>query len=107
MPCLDGRSFPSVLREVFACYESCVHGKDAALPLPARIATTSSGCAIRSRGRQALLATALAGFRAPTPLVVARERDAAPSRDPIAEPMKSVCRLRLPPPCKCERVRRP
>src|SRR3954467_11850274 len=29
---LDGRSFPVVLREVFAIYESCLHGKDVALP---------------------------------------------------------------------------
>jgi amino acid adenylation domain-containing protein/non-ribosomal peptide synthase protein (TIGR01720 family) len=80
---LDGRSFPVVLREVFACYESCVHGKDAALP-PARpyrdyidwLRTFDHNAAKTYWQRM------LAGFRAPTPLVVARERESEQGTGP-------------------------
>ena len=90
---LDGRSFPVVLREVFACYESCVHGKDAALP-PARPyrdyidwLRTFDHEAAKPYWQQIL-----AGFRAPTPLVVARERDTAQG----AGPDRGAHEIRLP-----------
>jgi amino acid adenylation domain-containing protein/non-ribosomal peptide synthase protein (TIGR01720 family) len=90
---LDGRSFPVVLREVFAIYESCLHGKDVALS-PARpyrdyidwLRTFDHDAAKPYWQR------ILAGFRAPTPLVGARERDTAQG----AGPDRGAHEIRLP-----------
>ncbi|HKF97326.1 MAG TPA: amino acid adenylation domain-containing protein, partial [Steroidobacteraceae bacterium] len=74
---LDGRSFPLVLREVFAFHEAFSRGGDADLPLPRPYRDHIEW--LRKLDHDSVKPyweSALAGFRAPTPLVVARDREA-------------------------------
>ncbi|MGH6884561.1 MAG: MupA/Atu3671 family FMN-dependent luciferase-like monooxygenase, partial [Geminicoccales bacterium] len=73
---IDGRSFPLVLREVFAIYEAYSRGGDAELPLPRPYRDHIEWLRKLDFDRaEAYWQDALAGFRAPTPLVVARDRE--------------------------------
>ena len=73
---LDGRSFALVLHEVFALYEAHAHGREADLPSPRpyRDYIQWLGNLDHDRAKE-YWQRALAGFRAPTPLVVGRDRE--------------------------------
>ena len=75
---LDGRARLLLLREVFAFYEAFMQRGDAALPVPrpyrAYIEWLRS---LDHRAAKPYWQRALAGFRAPTPLFVARDRESA------------------------------
>ena len=74
---LDGRSCLLVLREVFAFHEAFSRGGDADLPLPRPYRDYIEW--LRKLDHDAAKPywqDALSGFRAPTPLVVARDREA-------------------------------
>jgi amino acid adenylation domain-containing protein len=74
---LDGRSFPLVLREVFVFYEAFSRGEDADLPLPRPYRDYIEWLRkLDMDSAKAYWRDALAGFRAPTPLVVTRDRQA-------------------------------
>jgi amino acid adenylation domain-containing protein/non-ribosomal peptide synthase protein (TIGR01720 family) len=73
---LDGRSFPIVLREVFACYESCLHDRTATLqPVRPYREYIDWLRTIDHEAAKPFWQRMLAGFRAPTPMIIARERD--------------------------------
>src|SRR6267143_3266902 len=72
---IDGRSFPLVLREVFAFYEAFSRGADLDLPLPRPYRDHIEWLRkLDMDSSKGYWQDALAGFRAPTPLVVTRDR---------------------------------
>ncbi|MGQ0752218.1 MAG: amino acid adenylation domain-containing protein [Betaproteobacteria bacterium] len=73
---LDGRSFALVLQEVFAIYEAQARHLEPALPptRPFRAYIDWLKSLDHDRSRE-YWRQALAGFRAPTPLVIARDRE--------------------------------
>ncbi|MGQ0524433.1 MAG: amino acid adenylation domain-containing protein [Betaproteobacteria bacterium] len=73
---LDGRSFALVLHEVFAMYEAYAEDREASLsdPRPFREYIEWLRALDHDSARQ-YWQQALAGFRAPTPLVIARDRE--------------------------------
>jgi Condensation domain len=74
---LDGRSFSLVLREVFAFHEAFSRGGDADVPLPRPYRDHIEWLRKVDFDRaKAYWQDALAGFRAPTPLGVALDREA-------------------------------
>src|SRR5439155_1657131 len=74
---LDGRSYPLVLREVFAFYEASLHGKDVDIPLPRPYRDHIEWLRKLDCGTaKSYWQSVLSGFRAPTPLVVALDREA-------------------------------
>ena len=73
---LDGRSFSLVLREAFALYEMPVHATAGDLPDPRPYRQYIEWLrGIDHEKAREYWQRTLAGFRAPTPLVVARERE--------------------------------
>ena len=89
---LDGRSFPLVLREVFAFYEAFARGEDADLPLarPYRDYIEWLRRLDHDSARPYWQA-ALGGFAEPTPLVVARDREA----ERLTGGDRGACAIRL------------
>lgn len=74
---LDGRSRLLVLREVFSFYEAFSGGADADFPLPRPYRDYIEWLRkVDYDSAKAYWQGALSGFRAPTPLVVARDREA-------------------------------
>ena len=74
---LDGRSYPLVLREVFAFYEAFSRGEDADLPLPRPYRDHIEWLRKLDHGAaKSYWQSVLSGFRAPTPLGVALDREA-------------------------------
>ncbi|HOR01271.1 MAG TPA: amino acid adenylation domain-containing protein [Anaerolineae bacterium] len=70
---LDGWSLPLLLREVFAFYEARRQGRELDLPLPRPYADYIAWLKARDGAQaEAYWRSALAGMRAPTPLVVER-----------------------------------
>jgi amino acid adenylation domain-containing protein len=74
---LDGRSFPIVLREVFAFYEAIRDGRDLVLPSPRPYRDYIAWLRGQDLGRaESFWRAALKGFSAPTPLTVPRASEA-------------------------------
>ena len=74
---LDGRSYPLVLREIFAFYEAFSRGDDADLPLPRPYREHIEWLRKLDLGAaKSYWQGVLSGFRAPTPLVVELDREA-------------------------------
>ncbi|HEX6003661.1 MAG TPA: amino acid adenylation domain-containing protein, partial [Burkholderiales bacterium] len=77
---LDGRSFVTVLHEVFTLYEAALRGETAVLPAPHPYREYIDWLqGIDHDSAREHWCAALAGFRAPTPLVVARHGEALPA----------------------------
>jgi natural product biosynthesis luciferase-like monooxygenase protein/amino acid adenylation domain-containing protein len=75
---MDGRSRVLLWREVFACYEAFAAGRDVALPQPRAFRDYIDGLGrLDHQAARAHWQRALAGFRAPTPLVVSRQLTAS------------------------------
>jgi amino acid adenylation domain-containing protein/non-ribosomal peptide synthase protein (TIGR01720 family) len=90
---LDGRSRLLVLREVFAFYEAYARGGDADLPLPRPYRDYIEWLPkLDYDSAKVYWQGALAGFRAPTPLMVARDREA----EQVAGGVCGVHEIRLP-----------
>src|SRR5688572_15639894 len=71
---MDGRSRVLLWREVFACYEAFAAGHDVALPQPRPFRDYIDWLGrLDPHAARAHWQRALAGFRAPTPLVVSRQ----------------------------------
>src|SRR6267378_8653379 len=89
---LDGRSRFLLLQELFAFYEAFARGGDIDLPLPRPYRDYIKWLhTLDERAANAYWQRLLAGFRAPTPLVVARDREAAE----ITGAVSAVQELRL------------
>jgi len=89
---LDGRSFPLVLREVFAFYEAFSHGEDVELPLPRAYREHIQWLSkLDHEAAKSYWQGMLSGFRAPTPLVVERDQSA-----PVAGTDRGSHEIRLP-----------
>ena len=89
---LDGRSFPLVLREVFAFYDAAARGERSTCRCRVRTASTSSSSADSiSAPPRRTGARYLAGFTAPTPLVI----DRAATDDGRRPPIQGVSEQRL------------
>jgi amino acid adenylation domain-containing protein len=89
---LDGRSFPTVLREVFTFYEAFRHGKDLDLPLPPKFRDHISWVRRQDLGpAESFWRERLKGFAAPTPLAIGSIGQAgAPSRHSAEELLLSA-----------------
>ncbi|HET6492370.1 MAG TPA: AMP-binding protein, partial [Burkholderiales bacterium] len=89
---LDGRARLLVLREVFAFYEAFSRGEDADLPLPRPYRDYIAWLRRLDHGAAKVYwRNMLAGFRAPTPLVIARDRDV----EEVSGNVWGACEVRL------------
>src|ERR1700752_710201 len=90
---LDGGSIPLLLKELFGFYEAFSRGGDVDLPLPRPYRAYIEWLRTLDQSvAQAYWQRLLAGFRAPTPLVVARDQQEEQSTGPAS----GLHEIRLP-----------